>query len=243
MSAVAERAIVDWQSYAQKYDMLLDYNPFYQQLREEILAIIKQWQFSPGDLIADIGAGTGNYSIALAAQFPRTKILHIDSNPGMIGVVEQKKKNLQLDNIEARTVPVEELQLEPASLSACFCIHSLYTFPDPAVILKNIYSWMKPGAVGIFVDPGRPVKVLDWQLAIGWKMISTYGLRKTLQVMREGREISHQNRQISKLQAQGVYWNHSHEEFCTTVEAAGFEIKESRYCFRKISDLVVVEKK
>ena len=242
MTATKDTSIVDWHSYAQKYDMLLEYNPFYQQLRTEVLKRVDQWAFVPGAVLADVGAGTGNYSTALAVKFPRTKILHIDSNVGMAGVVQKKKEQLALDNIDVLTKPVEEVRLESESLSACLCIHSLYTFPEPAKVLQSVYNWMKPGGVGIFVDPGRPVKVLEWQLAIGWKMINKHGLRKTLEIMREGKEISHQNRQISKLQAQGVYWNHSHEEFCETVKSAGFTIKEAKYTFRGISDLVVVEK-
>lgn len=234
--------IVDWKRYAQKYDMLLDYNPFYQQLQEEVFSRIQQWQFQPNDTIADFGAGTGNYSMKLARLFPQNNILHIDNNAGMTAVIQEKKEKLDLQNLQIMTIPVDKLQLEPESLNASLCIHSLYTFPYPKNILKKIYTWMKPGAVGIFVDPGRPVKVREWQLAIGWQMIKKHGLRKTLELMKEGKEISYQNRQISKLQAQGIYWNHSHEAFRAAVEDAGFQIKEARLCFRKISDMVVVEK-
>lgn len=233
---------VDWNRYARKYDMLMKYNPFYQQLRAEVLKKVGRWKIDSYDRIADIGAGTGNYSVAVAKSFPGAKVFHVDRDLGMCSVAENKKQAENLQNLEIVNTSIEDLQLEPSSLKACLCIHSLYTFPDPEGLLKRIYDWLVPGGHGIFVDPGRPVKVLDWQIAIGWRMVKKYGLRKTLEVMKEGREISYQNQQISKYQADGTYWTHTPEEFVKTIQNAGFNILESRLCFRKISDMVIVSK-
>jgi len=242
MSPKVARSIVDWHRYAEKYDMLLAYNPFYQQLHQEVLAIVRQWSFGPGEQVADVGAGTGNYSIALASLFPQVQVFHIDSNEGMNSVMQRKKEDRGLENIHTMAVSIDALQLSEGSLSACLCIHALYTFPNPQAVLKKIHTWMKLGARGIFVDPGRLVNVFQWQLAIGWHMIRHHGWRKTLKIMREGREVSYQNRQISKLQARGIYWQHSHAQFCDAVSTAGFDILESHLCFRNISDMVVVRK-
>jgi ubiquinone/menaquinone biosynthesis C-methylase UbiE len=233
---------VNWQSYAQKYDMLLDYNPFYQDLRNLVFSKIESWNFDSEDTIADIGAGTGNYSVKLAEIFPEAKVYHVDKNDGMCELAEHKMTQKNLHNLQILKKSVEDLDFPESSLSACFCLHSLYTFPEPEKIIQRIYHWMKPGAVGVFVDPGRTVNVLDWQIAIGWHMVRKYGLGKTLKILREGKEISYQNRQISKLHAQGIYWKHSHQEFCDAVKAAGFEITEATTCFRGISDLVVIRK-
>ena len=60
--------------------------------------------------------------------------------------------------------------------------------------------------------------------------------------MKEGKEVSRQNREISKLQAKGVYWRHSHQEFCDTIADIGYRINESGLTFRKISDIVFAQK-
>ena len=75
--------IVSWNTYAQKYDMLLSYNPYYQDLHQSVLQFARQWDIQAGDHIADIGAGTGNYSLSLAKMYPQAKILHIDNDEGM----------------------------------------------------------------------------------------------------------------------------------------------------------------
>jgi len=233
---------VSWSTYARTYDMLLAYNPFYQALHQEVLALTKAWELPTGSVITDIGAGTGNYSIALAQQFPQAQVIHIDRDPGMCEVAVHKREALALHNLEIRNEGVETLFIAPESLHACTCIHALYTFPDPHAVLNTLYQGMVPGGLGILVDPGRPVKVWDWQWAIGSSMLKTYGLNKTLQVMREGKEVSRQNRKLSRMQAAGKLWMHSHAEFCEAVLDAGFELLEARTTFRGISDLVVVRK-
>ena len=160
----------------------------------------------------------------------------------MCEVTRQKVLERNLENMEILQKGVEGISFLPSSLTACTCIHALYTFPNPQQVLNNIYGWLTPGGLGIFVDPGRPVRVLDWQLAIARKMIQTHGLRKTLQVMREGKEVSKQNRKAARMQAEGTFWTHSHAEFCEAVIDAGFEILEAKTTFRGISDFVVVRK-
>ena len=105
-----------------------------------------------------------------------------------------------------------------------------------------MFTWLKQGGKGVLVNSGRMVNVMDWQLAIGWHLIKTYGLSKALKIMNEGKEVSRQNRLIREMQRDGTFWTHSHEEFCQAIEAAGFTIISTQTCFRGISDFVVVEK-
>lgn len=233
---------VSWNRYAKKYDMLMAYNPFYQQLNLEVMQETQNWQVSHGDIILDLAGGTGNYSTKLAEQFPNVSVIHVDGDEGMCSVTKEKKLDQGLDNLAVQRIDVNEVQFPEGSLKAAICIHALYTFPNPHEVLQKLYQWMEPGGYGIFVNPGRLVKVLDWQVAIGWQMIMKYGIKKTLQIMQEGREVSYQNKQISKLQRNGTYWMHSHQEFIEAVESAGFTIVKSKLCFRKISDMAVVVK-
>ena len=233
---------LSWKRYARKYDMLMTYNPFYQQLNKEVLERAENWTIRDGGVIVDMGAGTGNYSLPLASQFTHAEVIHIDGNEGMCGVTQDKKSALNISNLSIRHQDINEVEFKSNSLQALLCIHALYTFPNPGLILERMYDWLEPGGYGIFVNPGRIVKVLDWQIAIGWQMIMKHGIKKTLEIMQEGREVSYQNKQISKLQRDGTYWTHSHHEFIQTVKDAGFTILEARLCFRKISDMVVVSK-
>lgn len=233
---------VSWNTYAQKYDMLLTYNPFYQQLHHNVLAEVAQWEIENGDLIADIGGGTGNYSLAIARQFPEAQILHIDNDKGMNAVTASKKASEGIANLSILGKGVDEVELEDNSIKALICIHALYTFDDPEAALKKIHDWLLPGGRAILVDAGRIVDVLSWKLAIGWYLFQNHGVKKMLHIMQEGKEISRQNTYIRNMQRKGIFWTHSHEDFCRSVEKAGFTIEKSSVTFRGVSDFVVATK-
>lgn len=230
---------VSWNTYAQKYDMLLSYNPFYQQLHEQVLAEVKKWAIETGDRIADIGAGTGNYSVAIAKHFPQATVLHLDKDEGMNAVAAAKKERTGLTNLLIHGEGIEEAKLPEGSLRGLVCIHALYTFPDPGAALEKMYRALQPGGYALLVDAGRIVDVLSWKLAIGWHLFKNYGVKKMLDIMQEGKEVSQQNAYIRQMQREGTFWTHSHEEFCAKVALAGFEIVSSHVTFRGVSDFVV----
>lgn len=225
-----------------KYDMLLAYNPFYQALHQEVLELTDHWTIKSGNVIADIGAGTGNYAVAVANKFPQAKVLHIDRDEGMNQVAAAKKMEQQLQNLRIHQQDISDLDFPNASLNACLCIHALYTLEQPQKLLSKIHQWLAVGGYGIFVDPGRVLNILDWQVAIGTHMLREHGLVKTLKIMQEGKEVSRQNRAIRKLQVDGTYWTHSHQEFLETVRNVGFKILKSGTTFRGLSDWVFVIK-
>ncbi len=233
---------LNWSTYAQQYDMLFEHNPFYQQLYQEVLEVVQRWDIHSGDLLADIGAGTGNYSLAMARYFPQATVLHIDKDEGMNARAAEKKQGNILCNHNILHQGIDEIQLLPNSLKGLISINALYTFPDPVMALRRMYEWLEPGGTAVLVNAGRIVNVLDWQIALGWHMVKKHGVRKSIEIFRQGKEVSRQNAYIREMQQQGIFWTHSHQEFCRTVLNTGFEIRFSKICFRGVSDFVVAEK-
>ncbi|NRB53897.1 MAG: methyltransferase domain-containing protein [Saprospiraceae bacterium] len=232
--------IVDWKAYAQKYDMLLAYNPFYQETHQEVINKISDWNMAEGDLIADVGAGTGNYSVEVARLFPQARILHIDNDEGMIARASEKAAELK--NFQILDKPIGEVQFAEESLQGLLCINAIYTFPNPKAELKKMYRWLAPGAQIVLVDAGRIMNLRAWTLALAWSMLRKHGLRTTLKVLKEAKAVSQQNAYIRENQQNGTFWTHSHEQFCEAVLEAGFLIENASVCFRGDCDLVIARK-
>lgn len=233
--------IVDWKAYAEKYDMLLTYNPFYQETHQEVIQKISSWNITEGDLIADVGAGTGNYSVEVARLFPQARVLHIDNDEGMNARATEKAADL--NNFQILDKPVGEVQFAEESLQALLCINAIYTFPNPKAELKKMYRWLAPGAHIVLVDAGRIMNLRAWTIAIAWRMLRKHGLRTTLKVLKEAKAVSQQNAYIRENQRNGTFWTHSHEEFCAAVLEAGFQIESASVCFRGDCDLVIARKR
>ncbi|MCB0628702.1 MAG: class I SAM-dependent methyltransferase [Saprospiraceae bacterium] len=234
--------VVSWDTYARKYDMLIQYNPFYQRLHRQVFDLIKDWQIDNDNTILDLGAGTGNYSIRLAQQFPEAQVIHADKDAGMNEVAHDKMIEKGIENLSILESGVEEMDFPAGSLEAVISIHALYAFPDPVEALQKIHSWLRKGGKALLVDAGRVVNVLDWQLALAWHFLREYGPAKTWQIFREGKEVSRQNAYIRQMQKDGVFWTHSYEEFEQTVRECGFEILDGGITFRGVSDWVLVRK-
>jgi len=74
------------------------------------LAIAKVIQFKPGTKVLDVGTGGGFPGIPLAILFPETSFLLIDSIGKKIRVVNEVSNALNLHNLKAEHIRVEEVK-------------------------------------------------------------------------------------------------------------------------------------
>lgn len=94
---------VDWRSYAAVYDLMAEINPAYQELVDAYRRFATQLWLHPDDLLLELGAGTGNFSLVAADEWPKCRVLHVDANEGMNDQARRKREALGLTNVDMRT--------------------------------------------------------------------------------------------------------------------------------------------
>lgn len=99
----------------------------------------------PGMRIADLGAGTGVFSVPLArAVGPQGKIYAIDIDPGLLTIVSEKAEAAGLKNIEPVTAGPSDPRL-PEPVDLIFLCDTLHHIAGQGAYVKQFQKLLRPG--------------------------------------------------------------------------------------------------
>ena len=102
-------------------------------------------QLKPGNVVADIGAGTGLFEAALAkAVGPTGKVYAEDVDQGLLDAIGRKQKEFQIANIVTVLGKFTDPML-PANVDLAMINDVLHHIEDRATFLKNLGKYIKPG--------------------------------------------------------------------------------------------------
>ena len=62
--------------------------------------LIRNLGLARGDVVADIGAGTGYFSLRIAPLVPKGKVLAVDIQPEMLDIIRGKQRDTGIGNVE-----------------------------------------------------------------------------------------------------------------------------------------------
>jgi ubiquinone/menaquinone biosynthesis C-methylase UbiE len=230
---------VDWNNYSEVYDVMAESNPAYQDILKHFDRFLIDCGWKTGSSVGDFGAGTGNFSHRAAQRIHGLRVLHIDADEGMNARAASKAGPASWIIHKAN---LAEVDFPPGSLSGLICVHSIYTLRNPQDFLRRAGAWVRPGGRAFFCDLGRQLNLKDWRRYFLKHLSSEKGWLQALMLFYRARNVLQQNRNIVIQQRRGEYWTHSHSEFVSAVERAGFNVIHSETVYRGYSDLVIAEK-
>lgn len=108
----------------------------------------------PDHTVADIGCGTGFFSIPLAQRLPEGKLYAVDVQQDMLEAVREKLAQTPTDNVEVVHSSEKDIPLPQACLDGAFLAFVLHESEDRRVFLGAVQKLLKPGAW---------VSVLEWE--------------------------------------------------------------------------------
>ncbi|ARU89238.1 class I SAM-dependent methyltransferase [Pseudomonas sp. M30-35] len=127
-----------WNAAAKHYRQSA--HPFTAHFAEAALARVP---LTPDSQVLDVATGTG--ALALAAARTGARVMATDFSAGMVACVA----SVGLDNVDARVMDGQALDLPDASFDAVFSIFGVIMFPNWRKGLREMQRVTRPGGYGI----------------------------------------------------------------------------------------------
>jgi ubiquinone/menaquinone biosynthesis C-methylase UbiE len=115
-------------------------------------AVLAASAVRPGDAVLDLGCGTGQISLPLAAH--GADVVGIDVSPSMADRLRAEAGRRGLRSVTAVAMPIEKLVLQPETydlIVSSYALHHLRD-PDKARLVQACYHWLRPGGRLVIAD-------------------------------------------------------------------------------------------
>ena len=99
----------------------------------------------PNDVVADIGAGTGYFSLRIAARVPRGKVLAEEIEPLMLNDIRENARRAHVDNIELVLGTIEDPRLPENGVDVVVMVDAYHEFDHPREMMRAIVKSLKAG--------------------------------------------------------------------------------------------------
>ncbi len=120
----------------------------------------------PGDVVADLGAGTGYFSLPMAQQVgDQGRVLAVDIQPEMLAIIERRMLSEELYNIDRILATESDPRLLPQKIDLALLVDAYHEFSHPREVMEGVVAALAPGGRVVLVeyrgeDPRVPIKPL-----------------------------------------------------------------------------------
>jgi precorrin-6B methylase 2 len=145
--------------------------------------VIEHMQLKPTDVVADVGAGTGYFTMRISRVVPQGTVYAVDIQPEMLAIIEQHKRQLKADNVITVQGTETDPRLPAQAVDVALLVDAYHEFAYPREMMENIVKSLKPGGRVIQIeyrgeDATVPIKSLHkMTVAQARKEMEAVGLR------------------------------------------------------------------
>jgi ubiquinone/menaquinone biosynthesis C-methylase UbiE len=121
--------------------------------QEQPKKLLKLLDLKPGMVVADIGAGSGYYSVRMAEKVaPKGKVLAVDIQKEMLDIIRKRMKKEKVENIEPLLGTETDPKLPANGVDLILMVDVYHEFAFPYEMTQAMIKALKPGGRLVFVE-------------------------------------------------------------------------------------------
>lgn len=113
--------------------------------------VIEALRLAPDAVVADIGAGTGYFTVRLAQALPGGQVIAADLEPDMVRYIEQRARQMNLGNVTAVQAAADDPRL-PSGIDCVLVANTYHHIGDREAYFRRLAAVLKPGATVAIID-------------------------------------------------------------------------------------------
>jgi len=107
---------------------------------------------APGAVVADIGAGSGVFTLPLARAVPQGRVYAVDIDQGLVDHIARKAEEARAANVRPVLGAFTDPRLPTRDLDVAFIFDVLHHIEDRATYLRSLAGYLRPGGRIAVID-------------------------------------------------------------------------------------------
>lgn len=136
------------------------------EAEEKTELMVEALKFREGEVVADIGCGSGYVTRKIAKRVGETGIVYgVDIQPEMLDVLTRRMAMFRIKNVRPVLGEITDPKLPPESCDTMILVDVYHEFDHPYEMIEKMLAALKPGGRIVFVefrgeDPNVPIKTV-----------------------------------------------------------------------------------
>lgn len=128
--------------------------------------LLRLLALQPGDTVADLGAGTGYFSLPMARMVgAEGRVLAVDIQPEMLAIIERRAREAGAGNVESVLATEQDPRLPSGAVDVVLMVDAYHEFSHPHEVMERVVASLSPRGRVVLVeyrgeDPAVPIKPL-----------------------------------------------------------------------------------
>ena len=123
--------------------------------RLRIDEVIARLRLKPGDVLADIGAGSGVFTLPFARAVAPGTVYAVEVDQGLVDHIAEKARTESVPNVDSVLGEFMDPKLPAQDIDLAFFHDVLHHVKDRAGYLKNLSRYIKPGGRIAIIERGH----------------------------------------------------------------------------------------